>query len=61
MSIVFRENWNTGKVEVLHDGTKVFQDSEYRVAAEWAKRQYSLSDHELMDIYQDYKEDIDSQ
>lgn len=60
MKIQFRENFKTRKVEVRENGVKVVERSEYLAAAEWAKAKYSLSDHDLMQIYADYRVDYDS-
>lgn len=57
--IKFREDFERGQVVVYKDDQPVWRHSEYRGAATWAQRAYSLTDEQLMDIYQDYKDDYD--
>lgn len=46
-------------VRVLRDGKEVYRNAEYRVAAEWARDTYGLSDPTLLEMYADYKRDRD--
>lgn len=59
MNIKFRENWRTRQVNVIDNDRVVFAHREYRGAAEWAQKTYSLTDAHLMEIYRDYKDDYD--
>lgn len=59
MNIVFREGPGY-KVYVYCNGVPVFSHRDYSGAAEWAQRRYSLTDAQLIAIYNDYREHEDA-
>ena len=59
MNIKFRENHHRFQVDVVFCDQVVYSHSEYRGAAEWAQRNYGLSDPQLLEIYRDYKDECD--
>lgn len=64
-NIRLRENWETGTIDVQSKNeqgefTVVKSFGEYRLAAIHIKMLYNLTNEQLFDIYEDYKEDYDS-
>lgn len=64
-NIRLRENWDTGMIDVqvnsVHDEFTIVKSfGEYRLAAIHIKMLYNLTNEQLFDIYEDYKEDYDS-
>ncbi len=57
--LVFRENWDKGRVEALVNGVVVIGNSDYQSVVEQAQRRFGLSDSVLMTLYRDYKDDYD--
>ena len=57
VDIKLREVW--GQVNLLIDRQAVKGFPEYRLTAEYAKRNYGLSDDQMTALYQDYKDDCD--
>lgn len=55
--IKFREDFVRAQVVIYSDDQVVWRHKEYRGAAIWAQRAYNLTDAQMLDIYQDYKED----
>jgi len=57
-TLIFRENWATGRVEAKISEAVVLSSPEYRTTAEQAQQKFNLSDAQLAVLYSGYREDF---
>lgn len=59
MNIKFRENFDSGEIDLYKDGVVVFSDGSYSTVAKHAMNQLGVSEAQMGKIYTDYKKDFD--